>query len=73
LWLAWDTADVAMSLFSGLYNVGIGAGALLGGLVVTHAGQHWIGVCGGALALLALMGALWAIHRFPDLAARGRE
>jgi predicted MFS family arabinose efflux permease len=45
---------------------------LLGGLVVTHAGQEWIGVCGGALALLALAGALRAIRRFPDVAAHGR-
>jgi multidrug resistance protein len=62
--LAWDAADVAMSLFSGLYNVGIGAGALLGGLVVTHVGLEWIGLTGGALALLALVAAVKACRRF---------
>ncbi|GHU39226.1 hypothetical protein AGMMS50256_39000 [Betaproteobacteria bacterium] len=72
LWLAWDAADVAMSLFSGLYNVGIGAGALLGGLVVTHAGLEWIGLTGGALALLSLIGAAQASRRLPDVAAHGR-
>jgi predicted MFS family arabinose efflux permease len=71
LWLAWDAADVAMSLFSGLYNVGIGAGALLGGLVVTHVGLEWIGLTGGALALLSLAGAVQASRRFPEVAARG--
>jgi multidrug resistance protein len=72
LWLAWDAADVGMSLFSGLYNVGIGAGALLGGLVVTHVGLEWIGLTGGVLALVSLVGAVLASRRFPDVAAHGR-
>ena len=51
---------VAMSVYSGIYNVGIGAGALVGGLVCTHASIADIGWAGGAIAAA---GALFCLLR----------
>lgn len=42
-----------MSVYSGIYNVGIGSGALVGGLVCTHASIADIGWAGGAIAAAA--------------------
>lgn len=51
--------EIAMSIYSGIYNVGIGAGALVGGVVCTHLGISSIGYIGGALALLGAAFCLW--------------
>ena len=46
---------VAMSIYSGLYNVGIGTGALVGGSVCDGIGIRYIGYVGGAIALAAVI------------------
>ena len=63
--LASDATDVAMAIFSGLYNVGIGGGALLGGLVTAHIGLPSIGWVGAILASLGFLISLYLIQR-PD-------
>ncbi|UTO05197.1 sugar transporter [Moraxella sp. FZLJ2107] len=52
--LAPKATDVAMSIFSGIFNVGIGGGAMVGGLVIAGFGLPMIGYVGA----LILMGAV---------------
>ncbi|CAG9417469.1 MULTISPECIES: sugar transporter [Providencia] len=62
--LAPDATDVAMSIFSGLYNIGIGAGALLGNQVITHMGMTNIGYVGAIISILALAWCLFIYLRY---------
>ncbi len=62
--LASDATDVGMSLFSGLFNVGIGAGALLGSQVGIHAGLQHLSLAGGWLGVAGLAWAVWSIRRW---------
>lgn len=58
LHLAPDATDLAVSLFSGLYNVGIGAGALLGNHIAHDVGLSWAGTFGGVVGGASL-GVCW--------------
>ena len=46
---------IAMSIYSGIYNVGIGAGALVGGIVCSHIGIPFVGYVGGAVSLVSAL------------------
>ncbi|MFM2480508.1 sugar transporter [Celerinatantimonas sp. YJH-8] len=52
--MAHDAADLATSLYSTVYNVGVGAGALLGQQVAQHVGITHIGEVAALLAFIGL-------------------
>ncbi|MBS6669509.1 MAG: sugar transporter [Haemophilus parainfluenzae] len=54
LQLAPDATDVASAIYSGIFNAGIGAGALFGNQIAHHVGLEYIGFSGAALAVIAL-------------------
>lgn len=53
-----DSSAVAMSIFSGLFNLGIGTGTAIGGAVVSGPGIAWIGCAGGAIAVVGVILAI---------------
>ncbi len=63
-----EATDVAISLYSAIYNVGIGAGALLGSKVFQHLGLGLVGSVGAGFAALAVALALFAVMRREPLA-----
>lgn len=63
--LAPDATDVAMSLFSGIFNIGIGAGALVGNQVSLHWSMADIGYVGAIPAFLALVWSVIIFRRWP--------
>lgn len=44
---------VAMSMYSGIFNIGIGTGTWFGGMVMTYSRIDYIGYAGGMLAMIA--------------------
>ncbi len=53
--LSPENTDIAMAIFSAIYNVGIGSGAYIGGLISSKAGLSNIGLIGFAFVAVAFM------------------
>lgn len=52
--VASDASDVANAMYSGIYNIGIGGGALIGSKVLLHAGTEYVGYVGACFAAVSL-------------------
>ncbi len=63
--LAPDATDVAMSLFSGIFNLGIGAGALVGNQISLYVSMSAIGSLGAIPALIALIWSVLIFRKWP--------
>ncbi|EJV6158559.1 sugar transporter [Salmonella enterica] len=63
--LAPDATDAAMALFSGIFNIGIGAGALVGNQVSLHWSMSAIGYIGAIPACAALVWAVLIFRKWP--------
>ncbi len=55
-----ESTSVAMSIFSGIFNLGIGGGAFLGGAICTHGSIAYIGFAGAALGFAGLF--YWVVR-----------
>lgn len=62
--LAPNDSDVAMAIFSGIYNVGIGGGALVGHYVIAGMNLTAVGYVGAVIALLGVVLALMVFNPF---------
>lgn len=62
--IAHDATDVATSIFSGIYNVGIGLGAFIGSYVFDALGLSYVGYVGALFVLFALFFVLWFRVKF---------
>lgn len=59
-----QSTPIAMSIYSGIANVGIGSGALVGGWVCAVPAIEWIGYAGAAFAFLGGIICFAMIRRF---------
>ena len=59
-----DATDVAMSLYSGIYNIGIGGGAFVGSLVISHSSMKHVGIVGALFGSVALVLAIWIWRKY---------
>ena len=57
-------APVAMSIFSGIFNVGIGGGTWIGGQVTAHGLLPYIGYAGATIGLVAAVYCFTAYFHF---------
>ena len=63
-----NATSIGMSIFSGIFNLGIGSGAYVGGLVVSHLSIDYIGYAGGLIELIATL--YLAVRYFPNMRRR---
>lgn len=68
LHLSQDATDVGMAIFSGVFNLAIGAGAFLGSMVGQHWGLAFLSPSASALAVAALAWAVYAQWRWRMMA-----
>jgi len=59
-----NASDMIMSMFSGIINLGIGAGALIGGKVILFMSLEGIGYVSALFALLSLLWIMFMMKRY---------
>ena len=64
--------DISMAIYSGIFNIGIGAGALLGSQVTLNMGVQYTGLVGSIIILLAVL-PLWFLLVKPKAVLHNAE
>lgn len=62
--LSPDATDLSMAIYSGIFNLGIGGGALLGNQVIVHMGMTNIGYVGAIFGVLSLIWCVFIFRRY---------
>lgn len=63
-----NATSIGMSIFSGIFNLGIGSGAYVGVLVVSRLSIEYIGYAGGAIGVIATL--YLVLRYFPNMRRR---
>lgn len=58
-----NASAIAMAIYSGIYNFGIGAGSWIGGVVTDYHQLQSIGYIGGTLGIIALLFCVFVFVR----------
>lgn len=64
--LSPDATDLSMAIYSGIFNLGIGGGALLGNQVIVHMGMTYIGYVGAVFGIISLIWCIYIFKRYKD-------
>lgn len=62
-----DAFEVIMSMYSGIINLGIGAGALLGGKVILNLGLPNVGYVASVIGLVSILVLVGLLRKYPVL------
>lgn len=57
-------SSVAMAIYSGIYNLGIGSGTWIGGSICTYLSISYIGIVGGIIAIIAAMLCIFVLIEY---------
>ena len=57
-------SSVAMAIYSGIYNLGIGSGTWIGGSICTHLSISYIGMVGGVIAVVAALLCIFVVIKY---------
>ena len=50
-----DAGHIVMALYSGIFNVGIATGSIMGGVVTDTVGVEWVGTVGAGFLLVSTL------------------
>ncbi|MCA2018895.1 sugar transporter [Vibrio tritonius] len=62
-----DASDMIQSMYSGIINLGIGSGALIGAKVIQWFELSWVGFAGVIFAAVAIIFMMFLLRRYPAL------